>query len=122
MTKINSLLVIALIVFIASCKTNPNYNPYMPVGPGSHHQCLDATHKLCDGHCSCDGLGCDYATNATLLPGNSGKVAIQYVSARAYQLEIAQDSIILYDGNRVVKKMFFSDDSEIGSVINEDNR
>ena len=122
MAKINVLLAMALIVFCASCKNNPNYNPYIPVGPGSHHQCLDASHKLCDGHCLCDGLGCDYATNAKLLSGSTGNVAIQYISARAYQLEIVDDSIILFDGNRLVKKMVFSDDNEIGSVIYEDNK
>lgn len=23
------------------------------------HKCIDKTHKLCDGKCECDGLGCN---------------------------------------------------------------
>lgn len=24
----------------------------------THHECVDKTHKTCDGECECDGLGC----------------------------------------------------------------
>lgn len=58
------LVILAIAVLASSCNPNPNYNPYIPVGPGTYHVCLDSTHAECDGHCECDGLGCDYADNS----------------------------------------------------------
>lgn len=43
-------------------------------------------------------------------------------AARDYQIEVDNDSIYMYDANRLVKTMSFTDDSEIGQAIIGDNQ
>jgi hypothetical protein len=56
-----------------------------------------------------------------LLPDTSGTAAVQLVPARAYQIELINDSLYIYDGRRYVGRVFFTDDTEIGALIYEDN-
>lgn len=93
-------LILAVIVIAIGCKQgNPNYNPYAPIGPGAHHECVDSTHEGCDGWCVCDGMGCKYATNARIMN--------HYVPIRDYQIEIVEDSLLIYDANRFVGAVYF---------------
>ncbi len=75
------------------------------------HRCIDPTHELCDGHCECDGLGCH-------LAANNNTTSIELL--REYQIELSMDSIIIYDGNRVVGSVAYGN-SPIDSVFLRDN-
>lgn len=105
------ITIIAVCIIAASCR-NPNYNPYTPVGPGTYHTCIDPTHKICDGQCECDGLGCTYSLNS--------KYALQSIPARDYQLEVVEDSLLVFDGHRHVGTIPFGN-TAIDSLIMADN-
>ena len=44
------------------------------------------------------------------------------VPFRDYQLEIVEDTIYVYDLNRLVGSFFWEDDSPIGKIIMKDNQ
>lgn len=68
------------------------------------HVCVDKTHTVCDGNCECDGFGCPPA------------------DPRDYQVEVNQDSIMLFDREKRVGAIPLLEDSAIGSLILNDNQ
>jgi hypothetical protein len=104
--KLQDFVLLAIImVFVLIIWTIPiNYE----------HKCIDNTHQICDGVCSCDSMEC------FSIP--SGK-AIQYVNAYDYQLDISTipDSIIVMDGRRYVGTIPMWDNSPLDSLLLKDN-
>lgn len=83
------------------------------------HICVDASHEICDGSCECDGLGCKTSQNMLST--------YQVVPIRDYQIEIIEDSLLIYDGKRYVGTIAFGNGgnswkmSPIDSLIERDN-
>jgi hypothetical protein len=75
----------------------------------SQHICIDPLHKSCDGLCECDGLEC------------SPHFSYQLVPLRDYQLEIVEDSILLFDGRRHVGTISFQEGTKLEQLIVSDN-
>jgi hypothetical protein len=76
------------------------------------HICIDRTHRICDGKCSCDGMECPPWT-----PNN----ALQLIDGRDYQLDLIEDSILVWDGNRYVGTIPMWDNSPLDSLLLKDN-
>lgn len=77
------------------------------------HTCIDQSHEICDGHCECDGLGCATATKL---------VGYQIIPLRDYQIDIVEDSFLIFDGKRFVGRLpVDSDKDNLTKLINEDN-
>jgi hypothetical protein len=77
------------------------------------HQCIDQTHTVCDGECSCDGMECDRNTNPT-------RVRL----LRDYQIELTSgddNQILIWDGYRLVKTITLSDNCALNQALLEDN-
>lgn len=76
------------------------------------HECIDETHRDCDGACICDGMKCP-----------KPKRALQFVNAYDYQLDISSipDSIIVMDGHRWVGTIPMWDKSPLDSLLMIDN-
>lgn len=63
----------------------------------------------------------DGSNNNIITVGNSIK-STDSVLARSYQIQIiSNDSIIVYDGNRIVNKISLDEKSELGNTIIKDN-
>ena len=89
-------ILVALVTVFTSCETK--------------HVCSDPTHRVCDGVCVCDGMEC---------PAISEKVVVTITyPARDYQLEVVEDSLLLFDGNRLVGTVAFG--TALGDIIAED--
>lgn len=59
--------------------------------------------------------------NAAREPIYNVKMCVQYVPARDYQIDIVEDTLLIFDGNRLVGKIPFEDSTSIGSLIVGDN-
>lgn len=62
---------------------------------------------------------CEYEQAVLIINRDT---ALQYINARDYQIEIVEDSILLFDGNRLVGTLPFTDyKTPLDSLIMEDN-
>lgn len=59
--------------------------------------------------------------NAASEPIHNVNMCVQYVPARDYQIDIVEDTLLIFDGNRLVGKIPFEDSTAIGSLIVGDN-
>lgn len=50
-------IALALVMLVMSCAQKPQ-TKMIPL-----HNCIDSTHELCDGFCSCDGVSCNVFDN-----------------------------------------------------------
>ena len=55
------------------------------------------------------------------FPKKSYEKAIQYVNACDYQIEIVEDSMIIWDGRRYVGTLPIWDNSPLDSLLQKDN-
>lgn len=67
------------------------------------HQCSDKTHLECDGGCECDGLACP-------------------VNGRDYQIEVYNDTVWLYDGQRLVGSYISTWKNQMDTILLNDNQ
>ncbi len=81
------------------------------------HVCTDKTHSNCDGQCSCDGMECRYegreCPNYDNCKGHS---------MRDYQLDLHNDTVWVYDGQRLVERYVTNWKGQIDSVLLNDNQ
>lgn len=98
-----SLIILLFSICLFSCNTEPE-----------HNYCSDATHELCSQYCSCAGTQCEFSTPIIQ------SYAIQRIPSRDYQVEIVEDSLLFYDGNRFIGTIPIKD-SAISTLIYEDN-
>ena len=103
-------VVVTILTAIIGIATSCNGKP-----ESIHHSCIDKSHQRCDGLCECDGLGCyeDYKPNG---------LAVQYIPAREYQLDLQPDSIILFEGNRYVGTLSYDAIGQMDSLLMMDNQ
>ena len=73
------------------------------------HICVDNTHEICDGSCSCDGMECNISSAFTTIP------------ARDYQIELIEDSMLIFNGHRFVGTIPMWDNSPLDSLLVKDN-
>lgn len=96
-------LILCAVLFSAFTKDNSQT-------PVNTHQCYDKTHITCDGYCECDGLGCPY---------EGAECPNAKVVMKDYQIELSNDFIIIYDGNRVVGTLKY--ETSLGKMVLRDN-
>jgi hypothetical protein len=99
-------------VLFTAFKSNGNDQPLVKSSSASvpAHVCIDGTHQTCDGACECDGLGCSQAINQELQASQL---------TRDYQLELSDDFIVVYDGERVVGTLTYK--TSLGRMMMKDN-
>lgn len=95
------LLAAFIAAFFVSCNTESN----------ADHICFDPNHLTCDGRCECDGMACP----------KFEKKAVLFIEARDYQLLIVEDSVLMFDGPRLVGTLPMWDNSPLDSLIQFDN-
>lgn len=83
----------------------------------STHKCSDSTHLNCDGECSCDGMECRY----------EGRECPDYAtckghSMRDYQIDLHNDTVWVYDGQRLVERYVTTWKGQIDSALLNDNQ
>lgn len=99
-------LILSVVIITGFTSKSPEVFPQ-----NSIHSCYDAIHQRCDGYCECDGLGCPYET--TECPNAQ-------VAMRDYQIEVLNNTIIVYDGPRIIGSLKFN--TSIGKMILRDNQ
>ena len=123
--KKSTLLLIASICCIGIAMVftfSPHNNPKSYEVKYQPHYCTDQTHLTCDGHCSCDGLGCD-ESERFYGKAYSGKQLCPQELLRSYQLQIVDDDVIaVYDGYRYVGKIKFGQNKQLDRLIYRDNQ
>lgn len=86
-------------------------------GYKDRHKCYDATHINCDGECTCDGMECSSVENKCPYEGLECPNAQKYT--REYQLELLPDSTRIWQGDRLVNTIHYS--QSIDSILLLDN-
>lgn len=80
------------------------------------HQCTDKTHLNCDGNCECDGMECRYegreCPNYNNCKGHS---------MRDYQIDLHNDTVWVYDGQRLVERYVTNWEGQIDTILLKDN-
>ena len=101
-------LILSVVLITAFTSKSPEVFPghQSPI-----HSCYDGTHQTCDGYCVCDGMECPYET--TECPNAQAAM-------RDYQIEVLNNTIIVYDGRRLIGSLKFN--TSIGKMILRDNQ
>ncbi len=88
------------------------------------HQCTDKSHVNCDGGCECDGMECK--VNECRYEGqecpNYNTCTGHGVAARDYQIEVYNDTVWVYDGQRLVDRYISNWKGQIDTVLLNDNQ
>lgn len=93
------------------------------------HICIDPTHQTCDGKCTCDGMECytHYHNGQECRYEGAECPTIQFTFLRDYQIELLEDSFLIFDGKRYVGSIPFGNGgnnqkmNSLDSLIERDN-
>lgn len=89
------------------------------------HVCTDKTHLNCDGGCECDGMECS-PINECRYEGrecpNYNNCTGHGIAPRDYQIEVYNDTVWVYDGQRLVERYVTNWKGQIDSVLLNDNQ
>lgn len=116
-----TLLTLLIVFTLAVCATLA-FGSYDKTPKSISHTCTDSTHEKCDGQCDCDGLGC--MNSGVLYTADDKPFAVLApIRLRDYQLDIVVDTILVFDGDRLVGKIPFPDEDStaLGNLIYIDN-